>query len=175
MAAPHNPKRYGELWDNEKLKATLKQLEHIKSMVVLSGGWAWHFISPQGHAEYKHAHDHKDVDVFVEPNKAWSLIAVLHQLGFAKESTRHDSNQFQRYTSAAPEGKIVLDIFVDSVPCVEANGFLVVEPSHLLSLYNSIHTTDNCWAVKNADKLLQKKISPINHPAMIDYGEWFEV
>ncbi len=33
----------------------------------LSGGWAWHFMTPAPHVELKQARDHKDVDVFVAP------------------------------------------------------------------------------------------------------------
>jgi hypothetical protein len=64
MSAPHNPQRYGETWSLPLIASYLEVLHAIRELVTVSGGWAWHFISPE-HIEYKHLHDHKDVDVFV--------------------------------------------------------------------------------------------------------------
>lgn len=52
----HNPDRYGETYDADWINVNLEVLEKIKPWIVLSGGWAWHFISPP-HQEYKHIHD----------------------------------------------------------------------------------------------------------------------
>jgi len=40
MGAPHNKDRYGELWPQHRIDANLADLEPVKDMVVLSGGWA---------------------------------------------------------------------------------------------------------------------------------------
>ena len=75
MGAPHNKNRYGELWPECRIACSLKELNPLRKLVVLSGGWAWHFLSPEGHTEYKHAHDHKDIDVFVHPR---NVAEVMH-------------------------------------------------------------------------------------------------
>ena len=75
MGNPHNRERYGETWPQHKIDASLVELEEIRDWITISGGWAWHFMSPQGHVELKHAHDHKDIDVFVEPENV-ALVAL---------------------------------------------------------------------------------------------------
>jgi len=65
MSDPHNQNRYGELWPLLRIDTGLAELEAIKLFIIVSGGWAWHFMSHSGHREYKHAHDHKDIDLFV--------------------------------------------------------------------------------------------------------------
>ncbi|MEM6719829.1 MAG: hypothetical protein AAF611_10960 [Bacteroidota bacterium] len=67
MGAPHNKKRHGEVWPKERISLSLLELQFLREFVILSGGWAWHFLLPANHTEYKHAHDHKDIDVFVDP------------------------------------------------------------------------------------------------------------
>lgn len=54
MGAPHNPKRYGETWDPREIRVMQGELEAVRDLIVLSGGWAWHFLSPP-HEELKHA------------------------------------------------------------------------------------------------------------------------
>ncbi|MEP1487912.1 MAG: hypothetical protein ABJK28_05760 [Algibacter sp.] len=68
MGANHNIKRYGEQWPDYRIKQGLDILEQLKQFVILSGGWAWHFMSPTNHIEYKHAHDHKDIDILSTQN-----------------------------------------------------------------------------------------------------------
>lgn len=67
MSAPHNKQRYGEIWPRWRIDVSLRELAPIKPWIIVSGGWAWHFMSPRNHTEYKHAHDHKDIDLFVDP------------------------------------------------------------------------------------------------------------
>ena len=67
MGAPHNTKRYGELWPQDRIDTSLLELQFLREFIILSGGWAWHFLSPEEHIEYKHAHAHKDIDDFVDP------------------------------------------------------------------------------------------------------------
>src|SRR5882762_5059292 len=101
MGDPHDKSRYGELWDPHRVKVIGEEIEAIREHVVLSGGWAWHFMSPIGHVEYKHAHDHKDVDLFVEPVKVGTVVALLKARGYQKVWTQYDelpsAEDFRRY------------------------------------------------------------------------------
>lgn len=165
MPAPHNTARYGETHPQAKIDAYLAELEGIKDRVILSGGWAWHFMSPEGHAELKHAHDHKDADIFVDPAEAYLIIEDLRAASFRKAGTRFDSNEFMRYEKdVEAEGsrfKIIIDLFLKSgVPYREVRGWRIVEPEHLLTLYGDIHSSDNCFAVQAAIKLIGKGIDP---------------
>ena len=45
----HNPERLGELWDNTRLTIILDEINKISDKIVLSGGWAWHFMTPENH------------------------------------------------------------------------------------------------------------------------------
>lgn len=90
MGAPHNKKRYGEIWSQDRISLSLLELQFLREFVILSGGWAWHFLSPEGHTEYKHAHDHKDIDVFVNPKHVAEVMYVLQQQNFKKVWTRYD-------------------------------------------------------------------------------------
>ena len=165
MADPHNPERYGETYSEEKIRLTEQALQPFKDLVILSGGWAWHYLSPVGHEELKHAHDHKDVDMFIEPGQLWELIRDLKSEGFRKEKTRHDTNEFMRYVrTEEADGKpfkIVFDIFTRTrVPARRVQGYLVTEPEYLIGLYSDIHSSGNCFAVKAADELLKQGIDP---------------
>lgn len=101
MAAPHKAERIGETWNPERLVVLLTEIEAVRDLVTLSGGWAWHFMTPPGHAELKHAHDHKDADLFVEPPRFGELVVRLKQREFEKTWTRFDntpgSETFTRY------------------------------------------------------------------------------
>jgi hypothetical protein len=76
MAAPHKIERYGETWNAEEIAVVQAEIEAVRDFTVVSGGWAWHFMTPP-HPEYKHAHDHKDADLFCEPDRVWELFLVL--------------------------------------------------------------------------------------------------
>jgi hypothetical protein len=177
MGAPHNRARYGEVWPQHRIDACLIELEHIKQWVTLSGGWAWHFMSPKGHTELKHAHDHKDIDVFVAPADVAAVVATLQDRGFNKSWTRYDrlpsAEQFRRYekTVEPPDCKpirITIDFFVRAdVPQREIDGWRVVEPNFLLSLYSNIHSSDKCFAVQAAIKLLERGIDPAGRPELV--------
>jgi len=175
--AIHNPERFGELWDSTRLAAILHEINAIKDKIILSGGWGWHFMTPENHIEYKHAHDHKDVDIFVKPDRFSELIAQLKQRGYEKTWTRFDrlpsSNTFSRYTKIVQleteTVKVMLDIFVEEVPTIKVNNFSVVEPQFLLSLYGVKHSSDRCFAVQIAHQLLQQGINPVRHPEMANY------
>ena len=176
MGTPHNTKRYGETWTQERIDAYLKELMPLKEHVILSGGWAWHFMSPEGHVELKHAHDHKDVDIYVLPNDVWTVMGLLQGAGFRKVKTKYDkltgNYDFRRYEKILPLGdksmRVTIDFFVAEVPHITArDDWRVVEPEHLLSLYSEVHSSDNCFAVQAAIKLVEKGESPVGRPELV--------
>lgn len=180
MGDPHNKARYGELWNQARIDLSLEEIAAVKDVVTLSGGYAWHFMSPVGHAELKHAHDHKDIDVFVKPTDVPEAIARFEARGFKRVWTRYDrlpsAEEFRRYEMTwAPIGsfenpdpvKVVVDFFVRDVPSIEVQGVRVVEPRTLLSFYGSIHSSDKCFAVQAATRLLAKGIDPVGRPELV--------
>jgi hypothetical protein len=176
MGAPHNRERYGEEWPKHRIDAALQELEPLRTSIVLSGGWAWHFMSPEGHPEYKHAHDHKDVDIFVHPNDAAMFFIDLRQRGFFTVRTRFDKpgGNFVRFEKTIePEEekpfKITLDVFVGSTPMrIVRDQWRVVEPEYLLGLYKSIHSSGECFAVTAARKLIDEGKDPVNNPKLVE-------
>ena len=169
MGDPHNPKRAGEVWDQARIDIQLKELDAIKDLVVVSGGWAWHFMSPAGHDEVKTHHDHKDIDIFVKPEKFDELRLRLVLRGFQRQRTQYDNPSvgFYRFTLYYESGKVVYDIFLEDVPSIEVNGFKVVEPNKLISMYGVKHTSEQCLAVQAARKLLKNKVDPVGRPELI--------
>lgn len=177
MGAPHNPQRYGETWDPNHLAVLAQEIEVVRDLVVVSGGWGWHYMTPP-HEELKHGHDHKDVDLFVSPERVWELMTLLHGRGYERTWTRFDgeSDDFHRYAKTV-EGmkpiKVILDVFTGEVPSVEtASGVRVVEPRHLLSLYGVKHSSEQCFAVQIARRLMAAGINPVGHEAMADCTEF---
>ncbi|NES80682.1 MAG: hypothetical protein F6K10_04360 [Moorea sp. SIO2B7] len=170
MADPHNPTRYGETWPQDRINACLCELESIKLWVIISGGWAWHFMSPKGHVELKHAHDHKDIDIFVKPENVALVVSTLKHRGFEKVQTKYDrlpsEEDFRRYEKIVEVDnkrpvRITIDFFVrEDIPHRDIDGWMVVEPRFLLSLYSNIHTSDKCFAVQAAVKLIENGIDP---------------
>jgi len=200
MADPHNKKRYGETWDAEEINSFLFELdtrspdqEPLRPYIILSGGWAWHFMSPIGHEELKHAHDHKDVDFFVEPKNVSLVIILLEQQGFKRASTRFDNlpnnSDFRRYEKITEKYKHIIDFFVrKDIQVREIQGlgadypwaginskepliWRVVDPKQLLTFYKTIHSSDNCFAVKAADILLKRGIDPVGRPELVEIPE----
>ncbi|GAA3510518.1 hypothetical protein GCM10022393_25050 [Aquimarina addita] len=177
MGAPHNIKRYGELWPSYRINHALIALEPLRDFIILSGGWAWHFLSPVGHIEYKHAHDHKDIDLFVEPKNVAQLMCLLQENEFKKTWTRYDKlpseENFRRYektiiTEENISVRITIDFFVKAdIPNRNVKGWTIVEPSYLLGLYSNIHSSDKCWAVQASIKLLDQKIDPIDREELV--------
>ncbi len=180
MGAAHNKNRYGELWPQQRIDACLEELHKIKDMVILSGGWAWHFMSPKGHAELKHAHDHKDIDIFVRPSSVAAVVTTLKDNGFEKVWTKYDKldsdEDFRRYEKVVADEKrpirITIDFFVsDEIPTRTVDGWEVVEPQHLLSLYRNIHSSDKCFAVQASVKLIAQGIDPVGREELIAIPE----
>ncbi len=177
MGDPHNPARLGELWNEDRLAVMLAELQAVGDLVVLSGGWAWHVMAPAVHAEYKHAHDHRDADLFVERGNVAALLARLKARGYERAWTRFDrlprSEGFSRYARTAEYGgrpvKMMLDLFVEAVPSVEVAGFRVLEPSVLLAQYGGRHGSDQCFSVRIARWLRERGVNPVGHAEMANY------
>lgn len=173
MADPHNKARYGELWPQEKIDCCLNELKAIKSLVIFSGGWAWHFMSPIGHAELKHAHDHKDIDIFVPTGNVGIVINILMANGFKKANTVYDglknNADFRRYEKNIDKIRIIIDFFVrKDIEFIEVDGWKIVEPKQLLSFYKTIHSSDNCFAVKAAANLVNQGINPVGRKELVE-------
>ncbi|WP_228556398.1 MULTISPECIES: hypothetical protein [Myxococcus] len=168
MGDPRNPKRAHERWNLERLRACEAEVRALAPWVTVSGGWAWHFMAPP-HEELKRFHDHKDVDLFVEPARFPELIAVLTARGYHRIWTRFDatSTHFYRYARHDEGGKVLLDVFVRRVPSVDAGGIRVVDPATLLTFYGDIHSTDDCVSVLAARRLLAKGHSPLGRVELV--------
>lgn len=170
MGDPHNPQRYGEVWPQYKIDACLGVLETLKDFVALSGGWAWHFMSPKGHTENKHAHDHKDIDLMVPPQNVHAVMGILLGQGFKKAATKYDrlpsAEDFRRYEKLVNDGvnmpyRITIDFFVKTVETILCpGGWSVVRPDVLLGFYHRIHSSTSCWAVLAAKDLLASGVPP---------------
>ncbi len=176
MGAPHNKKRYGELWPDYRIKPALIELNFLREFVVISGGWAWHFLSPEGHQEFKHAHDHKDIDLFIAPQNIAEVMCILQERGFKKVWTRYDhlpsDEQFRRYEKTEEHAgklfRITIDFFVHKgVPQRTVKGWTIVDPTFLLGLYSNIHSSDKCWAVQAALHLLKHDIDPLDREELV--------
>ncbi len=162
MGDPHNTKRYGETWDQKKIDSYKEELAHFKDYVILSGGWAWHFMSPEGHVELKHAHDHKDMDIFVHPKRVGTVMGILLSRGFKKVATIHDNKpskeEFRRYEKEVNGYRLTIDFFVRDINFTDVKGHFVVDPKILLTLYSNIHSSNNCFAVLAASKLIEEDV-----------------
>jgi hypothetical protein len=135
-------------------------------------------MSPPGHPEYKHAHDHKDIDLFVPPELVAAVVATLKANGFERAWTKYDKypseEAFRRYEKVIEsEGlrsfRITIDFFVRSgVPYREIGGWKVAAPDYLLSLYSDIHSSGQCFAVRAAARLLVEGIDPVGRPELVE-------
>lgn len=178
MSDPHNPDRYGEIWPQYKLDAYLEVLRVLKPHVVFSGGWAWHFMSPSGHVELKHAHDHKDVDLMVPPRTVSTVMQILRETGFEKVTTRYDKlpspEEFRRYEKVVEvEGqepfRLTIDFFVKDVPTIVCpGGWIVVNPTTLLTFYKTIHSSKSCFAVQAATKIISRGESVLGRNELVE-------
>jgi hypothetical protein len=182
MGSVHNPARVGEMWSATRMTIILEEIKAIRNYVIVSGGWAWHFMTPPGHTELKHAHDHRDADLFVAPKDVASLLALLKNRGYKKTWTQFDGipslQSFSRYVkhvqSREETVKVMLDLFVAEVSCVETQGFRVVRPKYLLSLYGVVHGSDQCFSVRIASRLIAQGINPVGRPERADFSEFLQ-
>jgi hypothetical protein len=101
----------------------------------------------------------------------------LKDRGFEKVWTRYDrlpsAEDFRRYEKIAEmEGerpvRVTIDFFVRDVPHREIEGWQVVEPGFLLSLYSNIHSSDKCFGVQAASRLLKQGIDPVGRPELVE-------
>lgn len=180
MGAPHNTDRYGETGNQRRIDFCLVEMEKIKPYVILSGGWAWHFMSPEGHVELKHAHDHKDIDLFVEPEMVGTVVSILKGNEFKKVWTRYDGKplkvglEFRRYEKVLEEKgerpvRVTIDFFVGNVETRTLDsGWTVVKPEVMITYYSSIHSSDSCFAVQAASKLIAQGIDPVGRPELVE-------
>jgi len=165
-------------WHYQKLQAQQMTLDSVRDYVVVSGGLAWHIMSPP-HEENKYIHDHKDVDLFVIPEHFATVISILKAGGFTKYWTKYDgiTPNFYRYGLSADipfrdkpgskRVKVLLDLFVENVPSIRFGGYAVVEPKYMLTLYGVKHASDYCWAVQQAKRLVARGISPEGRQELI--------
>ena len=157
-------------WKNEKLLAQLDIVQSLGDLVVVSGGLAWHIISPP-HIEEKIIHDHSDIDLFAIPETSYEVFSKLKSMGYNQFWTKYNTKNFYRYGQTIQKGvkrvKILIDLYVEKVPFIKINGYQIVEPSYLLSLYETTHSSKDCTAVKNATLLMNKNINPIGRMELI--------
>ena len=166
----HDPDRYGEIYTHN-MDFQFSTLERLKPWIIISGGFAWHFISPP-HVEYKHLHDHKDIDIFVTPENFTHVQLDLTEHNFYRMKTKYDNNYFIRYErildkNLMTESKLVIDMFKGNTQSIEVKGWRLVDPKHLLSLYYSVHQSDHCIAVQAARKLMAEGKDLIDNEELI--------
>jgi len=172
MGDPRNPARVEEEWNPRRLEIIDLEIQtFLTPKCALSGGWAWHYMSPRPHRELKLLHDHKDVDLFIEPYAAPKVIWDLKDAGYRKISTIYDnpSGNFVRFQKHEEDVKILIDLFIQDVLTTTVfNAIRILEPQTLLSFYSlKKHTTDDCIAVQAARKLVAKGINPIGRQELI--------
>lgn len=198
MADPHNKKKYGLTWDEIHVAMMRLQIEWILkeagNNVAVSGGFAWCLMSPE-HTEYRHAHDLKDIDLFVKPKFLGEFVTWLNLLDYVRDHTKYDGlSPFYRYSKmlrglgCGPEAlavqtvekKVILDVFVQEVPFVNVEGYTLVEPNYLSSLYGKhnpdslLHGSGQCWSLAQATKIFKQGESPIKHKLMADFSDYLD-
>lgn len=67
--------------------------------------------------------------------------------------------------------KVLIDLFIGEVPSRRVHGLRVVEPSYLLTLYETTHSSKNCVAVKSATRLVKNGIDPVGCKELTEFGE----
>lgn len=164
-----------DLWNTKRIGSMLSEIDYIKDIVTISGGYAWHAMSLP-HVEKKKYHDHKDVDVFVAPSLFGDLIGRLKARGYERQWTKYDgiSKDFYRYTLYAQgesdddNAKVMIDVFAREIPAIRVGDVMVVNPPDLIKLYEHSHSSKDCVAVQAAIKLLSKGISPVGRPELTE-------
>jgi hypothetical protein len=156
-------------WKQEKLLAQLDTVKELEDKVVISGGLAWHIMSPE-HVEKKTIHDHSDIDLFAIPERSLEVFAKLKEMGFNRYWTKYNTPNFYRYGKTVQKDnkrvKVLIDLFIETVPFIKVGEFQIVEPKYLLKLYETTHSSKNCTAVVNA-VLVKKGIDPVGKMELI--------
>lgn len=199
MGAPHNKSRYGETWNEIYTAVMALELSNLQGVlggsiqnVTISGGWAWCIMTPK-HTDYKHAHDLKDIDLFVKPEFIGEFVEWLGLLEYTREHTKYDHlSPFYRYTKmlrgmgCGPkfvtniEKKIILDVFVQDVPSVLCQSYSIVEPQTLASFYGQhnpdslLHGSGQCWSLHLAKRIMANGGSPLDNREMSNYKEFLD-
>jgi hypothetical protein len=162
------------MWKQEKLTEQLAVVKALGDSVVISGGLAWHIMSPD-HVEAKIHHDHSDIDLFAKPERSQEVFTRLKEMGFNRYWTKYATPNFYRYGKTAVRGekrvKVLIDLFIGAVPYIIVNEYQIVAIPYLLNLYESTHSSKNCTAVLNAKLLLKKGIDPIGRCELIGEKE----
>jgi len=169
------------MWKADKLTAQLEIVEKIKDYVVISGGLAWHIMSPP-HIETKTIHDHSDVDLFAIPEYAPVVFSILQAEGYTRYWTKYDgiTPNFSRYGKTEIREadrdkpfeeqrhvKVLIDLFIEPIDSILVDGWNVVDPVAMLPLYETSHSSKKCTAVQAAIKLVAKGISPVKRMELI--------
>ena len=165
------------MWKQEKVEAQVETLRLVKDSVAVSGGLAWHIMSPP-HVESKKVHDHSDMDLFVSPLYANDVISRLKTAGFNRCWSKYDGTQgFYRYEKTTLQSmpgeseekrvKTLIDLFVENVPTINVSEFFVVDPPYLLRMYETKHASKECVAVKAATELIRRHINPVGRPELV--------
>lgn len=159
-------------WKQEKLLEQLSVVEALGDGVVVSGGLAWHLMSPP-HIENKKHHDHSDIDLFVLTDQKLPhlVFCKLKSLGFNRYWTKYATKNFYRYGKTAQRDgkrvKILIDLFIGDIPFIKIGNYQVVNPKNLLPLYETTHSSKNCTAVLNATELMKQGINPVGRMELI--------
>lgn len=121
-----------ETWDPLLLAAYLNLLQELKAFVVIGGGWAWHFLSPKGHIEYKNLHDHQELDILAPPRTIETAHTALQRSGFKATTLGPLDRQYRNQESFL----LVVNFRVQDAPVVQCpGGWLVLPPDQLLARY----------------------------------------
>lgn len=159
------------MWKQEKLLAQLDVVDKLRPWVIVSGGLAWHLMSVP-HVERKIVHDHSDIDLFAIPEHSAEVIAKLKAMGFRRYWTKYTTPDFYRYGKTANYNgkrvKVLIDLFIGEPPSHKVGEYSVVDTEHLLSLYQSTHSSKNCTAVRSAVILVRKGIDPVGRKELTE-------
>jgi hypothetical protein len=175
------PSFFGQRWNPLQLQVIERELAAVQPYVLVSGGWAWHLLTPGEHTEYTQAHNHDGADLFVPPPYVAPLLALLSARGYTRVWSGFDrlpsDADFTRYARTiygeAEPVKVVFDLFVADVPCVDVGGFRVVAPSHLLSL-DGHSSSDRCLSALIARELIARGEDVVGHPALAKFERFFQ-
>ncbi|CAM1373818.1 conserved hypothetical protein [Tenacibaculum litopenaei] len=168
--------RQRALWPAHFTQKGLEILNVLQQWVIVSGGWAWHFMSAEDHPEYKQAHDHKDIDIFVTPDNRALVTQLLCAADFEKVMTPYDrlvtDSKYRRYEKRdwladGTQYTLVIDfIEIDAIPTVQVGNWTLVHPKTLLNLYQSVQSSHQCWAVRNARALQENDEMIVGNPLL---------
>jgi hypothetical protein len=99
-------------WKDEKLSAQLDVVNALGNLVVVSGGLAWHIMSPP-HVEEKIMHDHSDIDLFAIPETSYEVFSKLKSMGYSQFWTKYNTKNFYRYGQTIQKGEKRVKVLID--------------------------------------------------------------